>query len=867
MKALLKRSGMVFLGIIFGSIIFISSAFGQAFKHPGVLNSQTELDFIKQKANSGVQPWKKAFDGLKASTFSSLTYTAKPLATMDCWSYNKDKNGNYVPQCKTFVEDGMAAYSAALMWYITEDKRYATKSIQILNAWSNAYVSNTGSNARLNVSWAAPWFVNAAEILKHGNSGGTSGWSQSDIAKFNGMLVKFLPYVKDETMPGNNWIQSAIEAHFAIAIFTDNRTEFNNAVARWKTRVKTYIYQKSDGATPLEYPAGNVNINSSKWNGTKVFVDGLCMETCRDLGHMKLGVNSMMYAAQSAYEQGVDLFSLEQKRLSDFFELHGSWMTGAKAVPSNIKGGVVIVSPNTPGIKPPNGGGGAAFEIAYNHLHSRLNKSLPYTQQMINAHRPASAGQWVFKWETLTHGDLPFNLTTTTPNQAPTVSVSSPQASSTNTAPASITLNATASDDKGVTKVEFYNGTSLLNTDVTAPYSFNWTNVVTGTYTITAKAFDANNASTTSAAISVTVNAAPTNQAPILSFINPTLSATFVEPATIKVTVDASDPDGTIASVDLYVNNTFIRKETTAPYEWNYSVVDNLILNLAAGTYTLKAIATDNKGKASEKVLTLTINGKIVTPPTVDYTPPAGYTVAANEWGNVIVTGTMNIAYGANGTFTYLYNQTSNVACTNTAFGNDPVSGVSKKCFVKEIPVTPPPAQNTVGINGPACVEAGKTYSYTVKPDNYSLTAANWWSNTGAVVKINPANEGIMTITLPANTNGLTLKISSGVNISVAPWYKEYSMQVKVGGCTGSTLQLRAAASPQPFNTSTTVSLENDEHINSIVVLDMNGVEVYKATNIDATTFKLGDDLAVGMYIAHIQSNKGISIIKLVKNQ
>ncbi len=123
-----------------------------------------------------------------------------------------------------------------------------------------------------------------------------------------------------------------------------------------------------------------------------------------------------------------------------------------------------------------------------------------------------------------------------------------------------------------------------------------------------------------------------------------------------------------------------------------------------------------------------------------------------------------------------------------------------------------------------------------------------------------------MTITLPSNSNGLALKISSGVNISVAPWYKEYTMQVKVGGCTGSTPQLRAAASPQPFNASTTVSLENDEQINSIVVLDMNGVEVYKATDIDAATFELGDDLAVGMYIAHIHSNKGVSIIKLVKS-
>ena len=835
MNVLSIISRIIFSGIVIICTLYITPVYGQAFKHPGILNNASELDYIKQKANSGAQPWKKSFDALKSSPFSSLSYQANPKATMDCWSYNKDKNGNYVPQCKTFVHDAMAAYSAALMWYITDDKRYAAKSIQILNAWSNVYVSNTGSNARLNVAWAAPWFINAAEILRHGNAGGSSGWSQSDITKFNVMITKFLPYVKDENMPGNNWIQSAIEAHFAIAIFTDNRTEFNNAVGRWKTRVKTYIYQKSDGATPLEYPSGNVNINSSRWNGTKVFVDGLSMETCRDLGHMKLGVNSMMYAAQSAYEQGVDLFALEQKRLSDFLELHGSWMTGAKAVPSNINGGKVIVSPNTPGIKPPNGGGQAAFEIAYNHLHTRLNKNLPYTLQMINNNRPANAGQWVFKWETLTHGNLPFNINTTPPNQAPNVSVSSPQQSGTNYAAASITLNASATDDKGVTKVEFYNGAALLNSDATAPYTFNWANVGDGTHTITAKAYDANNASSVSAAITVSVIA--------------------------KQVADYTPPKGFTLAVN---ENEMI------------SVTDKVNIAYGAnGTFVYLYNQTSSVGCSNDAFGSDPAYGiakkcfvqKVITTPIVDYNPPAGYSVAVNEWGTVIVTGKMNIAYGANGTFTYLYNQTSNVACTNDAFGKDPITGIAKKCFVQEVTTTTQPPNTSVdGINGPACVEANMTYTYTVKPDNYTLKGANWWTNTGTVVSINPNNEGSMTMKFPSNKIGSIVTVTAGVNISVAPWYKEYSMQIKVGGCTGSSPQLRASASPLPFDTNTTLSLENDERITSILVLDINGREIYKAANIDMSTFTLGENFASGIYIAYVHSKNGVSIIKLIKN-
>jgi hypothetical protein len=75
------------------------------------------------------------------------------------------------------------------------------------------------------------------------------------------------------------------------------------------------------------------------------------------------------------------------------------------------------------------------------------------------------------------------------PNLPPTISITSPANNAVFTAPASITINATASDANGtVSKVEFYQGTTLLNTDTVAPYSFTWTNVPAATYSLTAKA-------------------------------------------------------------------------------------------------------------------------------------------------------------------------------------------------------------------------------------------------------------------------------------------------------------------------------------------------------------------------------------------
>ncbi len=90
---------------------------------------------------------------------------------------------------------------------------------------------------------------------------------------------------------------------------------------------------------------------------------------------------------------------------------------------------------------------------------------------------------------------------------APIVTITSPAQSASFLEPANITIAATASDANGtVAIVEFYNGTTLLFTDDTAPYSYDWTNVPAGAYVLTAKATDNSALVTTSAPVNVTVN-------------------------------------------------------------------------------------------------------------------------------------------------------------------------------------------------------------------------------------------------------------------------------------------------------------------------------------------------------------------------
>ncbi|MFZ6012435.1 MAG: Ig-like domain-containing protein [Bacteroidota bacterium] len=102
------------------------------------------------------------------------------------------------------------------------------------------------------------------------------------------------------------------------------------------------------------------------------------------------------------------------------------------------------------------------------------------------------------------------NVSVTTPNLAPTVSITAPTSGASFVAPAAITINANAADSDGsVTKVDFYNGGAFLGTDTSSPYAFSWSNVAAGNYTLTAVATDNGGTATTSAAVNISVTSAP----------------------------------------------------------------------------------------------------------------------------------------------------------------------------------------------------------------------------------------------------------------------------------------------------------------------------------------------------------------------
>ncbi len=106
---------------------------------------------------------------------------------------------------------------------------------------------------------------------------------------------------------------------------------------------------------------------------------------------------------------------------------------------------------------------------------------------------------------------------TGTATPTPQVSITSPADNATMAPGADLTIAANASEDGGtIAKVEFYNGSTLLGSDTTSPYTYVWPKVAAGSYTLTAKAYDAAGASATSGAVHVEIGSAGPGTAPKL---------------------------------------------------------------------------------------------------------------------------------------------------------------------------------------------------------------------------------------------------------------------------------------------------------------------------------------------------------------
>jgi hypothetical protein len=384
------------LSLYFTIILAAALNVSAQFTIPGLLNNLQELEFIKERIAAGDEPWQSAFDdmqtfraGRASVPYASLDYTPEPYTNVECGYYDNPDNG-----CFDERDDATAAYTHALLWVFTGNEAHAQKAVEILNAWS-ILEQHTHDNAGLQAGLSGSVFVRGAEIMK----ATYPQWDAQDIAAFSEMLDRaFIPMVINGK-PGfnGNWEFIMIETLMSIAVFNQDTAYFNKAVFLWRHRVPAYFYSTEDGELPVR-PYGTNSYDSdsriiSHWHNPGNFVDGLCQETCRDFGHMQMGMSAMINSAEIALHQGLDLYSEFAERIMDGLEFHAGPMVGEPA-PDWLCGGNQNIST------------APTWEIAYNHFHNRLGHDLPLTRRLIED-RVRPSGTWLhIMWETMTHAEL-----------------------------------------------------------------------------------------------------------------------------------------------------------------------------------------------------------------------------------------------------------------------------------------------------------------------------------------------------------------------------------------------------------------------------------------------------------------------------
>jgi Alginate lyase len=360
------------------------------FTHPGVLLDNEQLATVRQALAAGREPWTGALAKLQASVLASLDYRPEPWSTVECGPFSKPDHG-----CTVETNDAQAAYTHALLWAYLGDVRHARKAVEIMNAWAGTLKGgHTESNAPLQASWAGELWPRAAEIIRYTST----EWSAADVDAFALMLrTQYLPDIQRMGVCHTaNWQASGIEATANIAIFLDDRASFDDAIERWRERVRTSIYLASDGptpatpATPAACPReGQALIDA--WFGQADLRNGHGQETCRDLEHTAYGLAALTNVAETARVQGIDLYGEESTRLTSAMEFHAQWRNGRPTPLWLCKGSL-------------KGDLTGTFEVGYNHYVNRQGMSLPETSRWLLSRRPTQ-GYFHYLWETLTHAE------------------------------------------------------------------------------------------------------------------------------------------------------------------------------------------------------------------------------------------------------------------------------------------------------------------------------------------------------------------------------------------------------------------------------------------------------------------------------
>jgi hypothetical protein len=352
-----------------------------AMKHTGGLHISADFDRIKAKLAVNAEPWLSGWNKLIANSHAQLSYNPNPVEKLirGGSSAEEPEPDNY----SRAMNDVAAAYQLALRWKITDDDAYATKAVQILNAWASVCKRISGnSNTALAAGIYGYQFAIAGELLRN-----YPGWSPEDFSKYKQWMLDVFYSLNNAFLNTHwgtcnthywaNWDLANLASVMAIGILTDNRQIYNQAV------------------NYLQRGHGNGNLLKAIYY---VHPEGLgqIQESGRDQGHATLCIALVGTICELAWNQGDDFYGFDDNRFLKACEYAAKYNVARLSVPfkeyvrrwshdcrEEIHTAISDFGRGT--VRP-------MWDLPYNHYVKRKGMAAAYTQMAAGSVRSEGGG-------------------------------------------------------------------------------------------------------------------------------------------------------------------------------------------------------------------------------------------------------------------------------------------------------------------------------------------------------------------------------------------------------------------------------------------------------------------------------------------
>jgi hypothetical protein len=346
----------------------------------------TDADFAGIRAHiaAGEQPWSDWWTTLCASDATDLNAQPNPQVGV----YRATNAG-------TMYWDIQRAYCLALRWKLSQDRAYADKSIETLDAWAvtlkEVWTKPPDSNAPedwsgwLLAGMQGHQWAQVGEIMRS-----YAGWAPENLARFQQMLLDVFVGLSSGWLADVNrgihleayasWDLASLCGTMAIGVFCD----------RYDLYMQAYEYYTGQ----LHGDFSKVVNNGASMHGVYFMHPGHLgqwQESGRDQGHSTLGMSLGGALLEMAWNQGDDLYGLNNNRFLAAAEyVARSNLTGPDGQPLSLpfasqwtSGGVFQqVNQSFFNFR-------GAWEPLYNHYVNRKGLAAPHVERMVALCEPS----------------------------------------------------------------------------------------------------------------------------------------------------------------------------------------------------------------------------------------------------------------------------------------------------------------------------------------------------------------------------------------------------------------------------------------------------------------------------------------------